>query len=863
MLKTHFLLFLLINAAALNAYTAVEDSLTESGVSEALARQRAASLDSLSYAVHFIIPEARQANISAELELNFLLRDTTTALILDFKAADGAVSDIMLQGRSVPWRTINGHLVIPARLLTAGKNRLQISFTAGDDPLNRNENYLYTLFVPGRASEVFPCFDQPNLKARFTLTLTLPAHWTAVANGPLQRQTTSGDWQTWSFAATPPLPTYLFAFAAGEFQRISKTIDGHELEMYHRETNISKLARNSQAIFGLHASALNWLENYTGIDYPFQKFAFVLIPDFQYNGMEHPGAVLYRASSLLLDESATQRQKLGRASLIAHETAHMWFGDLVTMNWFDDVWTKEVFANFMAAKIVNPAFPDIDHRVRFLLSHFPPAYAVDRSAGANPIRQHLDNLAGAGSLYGAIIYQKAPIVMQHLENRLGARAFRDGLRDYLRKFSYANATWPDLIAILDQRSDEDLRQWSHVWVEEAGRPRLRTVLHRTEDRIAGLSLLQDDPAGQGRIWPQKTTLLLLRQGADLAFSTDVSAASTPINEAIGEPIPQCILPDSSGLLYGEFIPDSTSMAFLLRAIDTIDNDLWRASAWLILYDNLLNGTIPPEQFFATLLNGLHKESSELICNTLLRTLRTLWWRFLSADQRTHFAARLENLLRERMQEAGEQSFKALWFNALQDVVLSEEGVAWLFSVWSGATTVDGLTFSQRQYTRMALELAVRPGQNSDSLLTAQLARLSNPDRRARLQFVMPALSTRKAERDSFFISLKNPARRTHEPWVLESLRYLNHPLRAAGARHYLRPGLELLRDIQKTGDIFFPKRWLDALFSGHTSPQAAAIVRQFLEEHPDYPERLRGKILQSADLLFRAARLQRPRDAGD
>src|SRR5918992_1006595 len=147
--------------------------------------------------------------------------------------------------------------------------------------------------------------------------------------------------------------------------------------------------------------------------------------------------------------AATQNQLLGRASVIAHETAHMWFGDLVTMRWFNDVWMKEVFANFMAAKIVNPSFPEVNHELRFLLSHYPAAYDVDRTPGANAIRQPLANLNEAGSLYGAIIYQKAPIVMRQLEMIVTPDGLRDGLRQYLQRYSYGNATWPDLIGLLD------------------------------------------------------------------------------------------------------------------------------------------------------------------------------------------------------------------------------------------------------------------------------------------------------------------------------------------------------------------------------------------------------------------------------
>src|SRR6185503_18850020 len=166
---------------------------------------------------------------------------------------------------------------------------------------------------------------------------------------------------------------------------------------------------------------------------------------FQFGGMEHPGAIFYNANGLFLDESATENQILNRASVIAHETSHMWFGDLVTMQWFNDVWMKEVFANFMAAKIVNPAFPKLNHDLRFLTEHYPSAYDVDRTPGTHPIRQELTNLDEAGSLYGAIIYDKAPIVMRQLERILGPDKLQEGLQVYLKKFEFGNATWPALI----------------------------------------------------------------------------------------------------------------------------------------------------------------------------------------------------------------------------------------------------------------------------------------------------------------------------------------------------------------------------------------------------------------------------------
>ncbi len=181
----------------------------------------------------------------------------------------------------------------------------------------------------------------------------------------------------------------------------------------------------------------------------------------------------------------------------------MWFGDLVTMRWFNDVWMKEVFANFMAAKIVNPSFPEVNHDLRFLFAHYPAAYDVDRTPGANPIRQPLANLNEAGSLYGAIIYQKAPVIMRHLEALLGETSFRDGLREYLGAHKFGNATWSDLIEVLDQRTPVDLAAWSKAWVESAGRPTITTELDVKDGRIASLAFSQSDAQERGLVWPQQ------------------------------------------------------------------------------------------------------------------------------------------------------------------------------------------------------------------------------------------------------------------------------------------------------------------------------------------------------------------------
>ena len=442
------------------------------GISRALASDRAANISGVRYALALNIPPEVRDPVRGTLSVRLSLAERTP-LIFDFAQPADHVSSVQANGQAVAIRSENGHLIIPGESLARGENTVDIAFTAGDEALNRNDEYLYSLFVPARASRAFPCFDQPDIKGTLSLTLEVPAAWAALSNAPETGRETSGDRATVRFGETPALPTYLFGFAAGRFSVERGERNGRTFQLYHRETDAAKVAANLETIFDLHQQALEWLEAYTDRKYPFAKLDFVLLPAFQFSGMEHAGAIYYNAPALFLDKTATQNQLLSRASLIAHETSHMWFGDLVTMKWFDDVWLKEVFANFMAAKIVNPTFPEIDHELRFFLQHYPPAYEVDRTAGANPIRQELDNLKEAGSLYGSDHLPEG--ADRHAAARADTRRgeLRDGLREYLTRFAFSNATWIDLIEILDRRTDEDLAAWSRVWVTSPGDRRSR------------------------------------------------------------------------------------------------------------------------------------------------------------------------------------------------------------------------------------------------------------------------------------------------------------------------------------------------------------------------------------------------------
>jgi len=346
------------------------------------------------------------------------------------------------------------------------------------------------------------------------------------------------------------------------------------------------------------------------------------------------------------------------------------------------------------------------------------------------------------------------------------------------------------------------------------------------------------------------------QAGSKTFDVTLSTTDTLVPEAKGLPAPKWVLPVGRGLGYGFFDLDRATLEFLTSSLHTISDPLTRGAALVALWEAMLEGRVPPAHVLDELLTALPRETDELIVQHLLDDVRTAFWRYTAADDRVAIAPKIEAVLRAGLDKAATTSTKAAWFNSLRSVATTTETVAWLEQIWSHQVKVPGLPLAENDEADLALDLALRGVADAPTLLETEATRLTNPDRKARFVFVMPAVSADQAVRDQFFSSLADVSNRRHEAWVLDAMRYLNHPLRAATSKKYVRPALELVREIQRTGDIFFPKRWADAALSGYQSVQTAADVRDVIDHlPPDYPARLRWVLLSSADPLFRAAKL--------
>lgn len=841
MRKTFIIALTLV--AVLVACREQEDSTPEAGVSRQLALSRKAMIKDLRYALQFRIPEDKSEAVEATVKITFAL-DESGQIVLDFREDPAKIRSLTVNGSPVTPLLANEHIVIPRRAVRKGANEVVIGFVAGNQSLNRNEDYLYTLLVPDRARTLFPCFDQPDLKAVFSLQLDIPASWVAVANAPVTDETVGGNRKMITFGDTRPLSTYLFSFVAGRWQLMSDMRGDRTVMLYHRETDPAKLAQ-TDVIFDQVFDALRWMEEYTGIPYPFQKYDLVIVPGFQFGGMEHPGAVLYSDKRMFLSSHPSIQDELGRMDLISHETAHMWFGDDVTMEWFDDVWTKEVFANYFAARMTEPRFPQINHRLNALRSFYPSAYSEDRTQGTNAIRQPLDNLNSAGLIYGQIVYDKAPIVMTKLVELMGEENFRQGIQEYLRTYAYSNATWDGLIGILDRYTPHDLTEWSRAWVDEKGMPQITAGCGG-----GSLSVKQTDPLRRGMFWPQTLSFTLLSKPDDGRSNYNAETVTVELRDSVAtatvEPGVQYIIPNTDGKGYGYFALDDGTADYCLDNLAAFADPVARLSVIITLNENRLNGGIPADKFTAALLAHLQAEQEPLIFTAALGYVKDACLRSqMGCNPAT------EQALLALVESRNEPSLKQAAFRALLDVWTLPETTAAIYRMWDRGTEAIGLVLDERDHMKMAYELAVRMPEQAQQLLDKQAARISNPDRRREFLFVAPSLSPSVHVRNSLFNSLLVAANRRMEPWVEQMVYYLNHPLREEESVKYITPALEHLQEIQRTGDIFFPKNWLSACLRGHNSPEAAQAVRQFLDKNPAYPPLLKSKILQSADHLLR------------
>ena len=837
------------------------------GISSELAETRSRVVSDCAYRLSFTFEPGSHA-VSGHVQFAFRLSSLDEDLLLDFT---GELLDATIN--AVPsdlQRTAEDHYVLEQSKLTVGLNTFNAKFlavsaptgaplTVYTDPKDGLE-YFYTLLVPSDAHQLFPCFDQPDLKARFQLEMTLPKEWVGIANGDVESVEATERGNRWTFVRTAPLSTYLFAFAAGPFaevvdERPSGIRDSRTrpMRMFLRRARVEETETNR--LFSMHRESLAWLQDYFGADYPFGKLDFVLIPGFPYGGMEHAGAIFYRESALTFDHTPTASEEVRRSTLVYHEVAHQWFGNLVTMKWFDDLWLKEGFATFIAYTLLENLEPDQRAWLRFHQRVKPRAYAVDQTRGTVPIRQELENLADAKSAYGAIVYNKAPAVLRQLQAWIGPAAFQRGVRSFLRTHAFGNAVWQDLVGALEAASSKKGANWSNRWILRPGLPSVRA--RWSVDDAGKIRSFTIEQEGRGtsadNAWPLDLEVALFDEvDSSRTAAMVLEAGKTPVATLIGEPAPQAVLLNPRDVAYGLFVLDERSAKWLLRHAQDLDTPLRRAVAYAALRETMRQQELAPELFADFLVRLLPAEEDPQTHSWVLDNLATVLERYLPAPESIVRRQRVTEVLVSRLVSGKLKGRELETFRFLAKHGTSEFVTPLCESLLAGDTSIAGLELGAQDrflaaasiYATTGSPTAIEKLQGSirgDTGKYNYLARAATGDPDAKA-----------AVFDSYFTKGE---KQIPEQWVQDSLPFFHWRGQQEQTLPFLRRALERVDWVKRNRKIFFMPAWLDAFINGHSSPEALSTVETWLDS-AELDVDVRRKVLQSLDDLVLAVRLR-------
>jgi aminopeptidase N len=830
------------------------------GIPRELARQRAAQLSDVRYHLRFTLtPRAPSASGHEDLQFR---SSSSAPVLLDFR--EGTLANLVVNGVAVPAKIENGHIELPPSAIHVGENAVRIDFTApvatAGKAITRfedkddNTEYLYTLFVPMDADMAFPCFDQPDLKGRFHLELTAPENWTTISNTPIESQSLAGAGQRITiFAETRPISTYLFAFAAGPFRKVHETAGLPGL--YVRQSKLKKAEEEAAEVQQITGQGIDYLSKFFAQPFPFPKYDMVMIPGFAYGGMEHAGATFLREESILFRTAPTHSDHLNRDILLLHELTHQWFGDFTTMRWFDDLWLKEGFAQYMAYHALAALKPGENIWKRFYQSIKPAAYSIDSTKGATPIYQSIANLKDAKSAYGAIVYSKAPGVIKQLAFVLGEENFRDGLRLYLKEHAYANAEWSDLVHAFEKVSGKSLQDWAAMWIRHRGMPQVDAAWScDAQNRIDHFSLTQHDVLGEGGIWPVAMQIELAYPGSGpTRLRAQLNTENANLPEAAGKPCPQYVFLNDQDFAYGRFLLDERSRKAVVDRLGEVNDVFERTLLWGSLWDSVREAELAPRDFLELALRLLPGETDEALAQNLIGHVTTSLHRYLSEAVRAQLVPKAEVLASDRMLHSAEQDFRIIWFRGLRAIAESPQGRTRLKDLLTGKLVVPGVDLRPLDRWTMVTALIALNDADADSFLAAEEKRDQSGDGQ-KYAYMAKAAHPEAASKQKYFNDyLHDPSR--PEDWIEQSLGSFNYWNQSELTLPYLKPALEALPQIKQERKIFFVLGWLNAFIGGQQSAVAQAEVHEFLSAAP-LDKDLKLKILEVSDELDRTVKIR-------
>jgi aminopeptidase N len=764
----------------------------------------------------------------------------------------------------------NQYITVAASLLHPGPNKILLQYTHpfSDDGegLTRyvdsedKKVYLRTDFEPYYANRLFPCFDQPDLKATYTLTVKAPTDWSVISSTKETEKSAAIDGvSTWTFPESKKFSTYLFSIHAGQYKVWSDSTTAIPLRLFARQSFAQYI--DAKEIFRMTKAGLSFYNKYFDYPYAFAKYDQVISPEFNSGAMENVAAVVFSEKYFTRGkETRSTRRRI--ASVLLHEMAHMWFGNLVTMKWWNDLWLNESFATYMSYLSMAKA-TEFQESWSTMTKEKSSSMWEDQLAPTHPIEAPVNDVLEAQAAFDGITYGKGASVMRQLSFYIGAENFQKGVQSYFQKYAWTTTERKDFVASLASASGRNLDSWQQFWLTTANLDTLQTKWNCDGGKISSFSIAQTAPANWPTLRSHALILALLDSDHDgnlvvaEHFKVEVEKAVTQVPQAVGKACPTAVFPNYNDEGYFKVALDEKSLRTLTAHVGTIQEEFLRELVWSTLWQMVRDGHYSFFNYGDLILHALTTENDETIAEELIANAfggkedsTSVLSYYYDASQEN--SGRFNQYLRtaqelfKRKLVTAQPDMKKLWFDALIAASENKEGLHFLREVLDKKSSLLGLYIDQDMRWAMIRQLAAHEGKKTEARITAEYKR--DPSMEGKLELIVSHAAFPDLEKKQEIVnefkksqSIYSFSEFTAAFWNLFPVNQRKY--RNDYSKQFFDDLVVIIKD--KSGeeqDLF------TALAPRGCDINSAASIESFLASHKDFDPGARRDLAEAADM---------------
>lgn len=820
------------------------------------ARKRKEQVDNISYDL-FINLQPKAETFSGVCKVKFFLKDKKDEVVLE---STSKVNSLLVNGKKVKFESDGFNIYLNEGLIQGKENEVEIDYV-GDysrsgeglhhftDPEDGKE-YLYSHFEPYDAHRMFPCFDQPDLKATFKLTVEVPKEWVAISN-EYGTEKISGNRKTVTFNETKKLSTYLYELSAGNYEFLEDSYGGMKMRIYFRKS-MKKYVPHKE-MFKVTKQGLEFYEKFFDYKYPFSKYDQLFVPEFNWGAMEQPGAITF-TEHYLVRRAMTRTERINLSNTVTHEMTHMWFGDLVTMKWWDDLWLNESFADFMSYLALVEATEFRDAWENFN-ARKGRAYVEDQYPTTHPVTADAEDTDVAFSNFDGITYSKGASILKQLMFYIGKENFINGIRNYFKKYEWNNTELSDFLECMEESSKMDLKKWSDSWIKTTGINSVIASVYYNNNNISSFKLVQEPSKGNGLLRQHKTKVALFYSNVPkIVGDIKYEGKETQVDDFVGKTKPDFTFLNYNDYDYVKDKFDSESLSYLLKNVGKISDDFVKqmvyGSVWHMVRDAELN----PKDFLSLIFENAENEKNLFSLERMFLRARSALTIYMHDKNFPFYADKFFDLSLKMLNLPIDKELKNAWFSML---LYSSAGVSKtkynkLVEILDGKIEFDNFEFDQDKRWAVIARLQALNHEMADNFLEKEKL-IDKSDRGEKMAATAEASNMKNKKKYWEMLVSGEGKSSDFLKEVMVGFFWRNQKEQL---REYITIFFETIKDVFAKKDKYYAKSFFQTLFPLiYPEKKVLEMAKSFLNKNTDAHKILKKDMQEGIDDLERALKI--------